>query len=111
MACEAGNFNITNSSGNHECFCVREKAPDPLPKAEHCADDEGMGFCNCYGTVYYGRKSSEKETKDNKDKQDSKTKLSFAEMTKFGWTSVISNGDLLCDSNSFDGDPDYGYKK
>lgn len=100
LGCDASNFNVTNSSGGHECYCVREKAPDPLPAAEHCADDKGMQFCSCYGTVYFGRKFDA----ENKS-------LSFAEMTKKGWTSVISNGDLLCDQNSFDGDPDYGHQK
>lgn len=30
---------------------------------------------------------------------------------KGGWTSLISNGELLCDQNSFDGDPVYGHDK
>ena len=64
IACEASNFNHSNSTGPHKCYCLSEKAPDPLPKAEHCADDEGMGFCNCYGTVYYGRRSDAKDKKD-----------------------------------------------
>jgi len=87
LTCEANNFNVTNSTGNHECYCVREKIADPLPKAEHCADDQGMEFCSCYGTVYYGRAEDPETNKS----------LSFAQMTKHGWTSVISNGDLLCD--------------
>jgi hypothetical protein len=32
-------------------------------------------------------------------------------MVKTGWTSTLSNGDLLCQQNSFDGDPDYGHDK
>lgn len=97
--CGAAAFGV-NSTGGHECYCVRESAPDPLPKAEHCANDKGLSFCSCYGTVYYGRQKD----KDNKT-------LSFAEMMKHGWTSALSSGDMLCGETSFDGDPAYGYDK
>lgn len=100
LACDAKNFNVTNSTGGHECYCVREKSPDPVPAAEHCADDSGMNFCSCYGVVFYGQKY---------DKANNT--LSFAQMLQKGWTSVLSNGDLLCDMNSFDGDPAYGHDK
>lgn len=101
LSCDGKSFNVSNSTGGHECYCVREMAPNPLPAVEHCADDAGMNFCPCYGTVYYGRKWN----------QDQNKALSFAEMAKFGWTSALSTGDLLCASNSFDGDPDYGHDK
>lgn len=100
LSCDSKTFNLTNSTGGHQCFCVRELAPEPLPKAEHCANDTGLSFCNCYGTVYYGQRFN----KDNGT-------LSFAEMMKKGWTSKMSNGDLLCDENSFDGDPAHGHDK
>lgn len=91
----------TYTPGGHECYCVREKAPEPLPKAVHCADDVGLSFCSCYGTVYYGRK---KDSTTN-------ASLSLAQMLKYGWTSALSNGDLACVDTSFDGDPDYGHDK
>lgn len=75
-------------------------APNPLPPAQHCANDAGLEFCDCFGTVYYGQR------KDKADKD-----MSFAEMMKGGWTSLLSNGQLLCDQNSFDGDPSYGHEK
>lgn len=39
---------------------MREMAPEPLPKADHCADDKGFNFCPCYGTVYFGKKFEKK---------------------------------------------------
>ena len=30
---------------------------------------------------------------------------------KYGWTSALSNGDMMCAEQSFDGDPDYGHEK
>jgi len=101
IMCDGKNFNVTNSTGGHQCYCLREKAPDPLPEAHHCADQQGLQFCDCYGTVYYGRKF---------DKGSNKA-LTFAEMMKNGWTSTLSNGDLLCENQAFDGDPDYGFEK
>lgn len=56
-------------------------APNPLPPAQHCANDAGLEFCDCFGTVYYGQR------KDKADKD-----MSFAEMMKGGWTSLLSNG-------------------
>ena len=101
LSCDAKTFNQTNSTGGNQCYCVREKAPEPLPEVFHCANDSGMSFCNCFGTVYYG----------NRFEKGTNKSLSFAEMMKEGWTSSISNGELLCDENSFDGDPAYGHDK
>jgi hypothetical protein len=56
LNCDAKSFNITNSTGGNQCYCVRELAPEPLPPAEHCADDSGLSYCNCFGTVYYGNR-------------------------------------------------------
>lgn len=63
ISCDGKNFNQTNSTGGHECYCLREKAPEPLPWVEHCADDKGLSFCPCYGTVYYGRKFDKESNK------------------------------------------------
>lgn len=82
-------------------MCVREMAPSPLPQAKHCANDAGLELCDCFGTVYYGAR---------KDKATDK-EMSFSEMMKGGWTSLLSNGQLLCDQNSFSGDPVYGHDK
>lgn len=68
------------AEGGHECYCLKEKIPDPLPSAHHCADAKGLEFCECFGTVYYGRRLN-KETNQT---------LSFAEMTKHGWTSTLA---------------------
>lgn len=102
LSCDAKSFNVTNSTGGNQCYCVREMAPEPLPAAENCADDSGLSYCNCFGTVYYGNKY---------EKGPNKTPMSFGQMMKNGWTSTISNGDLLCDVNSFNGDPAYGHDK
>lgn len=101
IECSPSNFNVTNSHGGHECYCLRDKAPDPIPEAEHCANDLGLSFCTCWGTVYYGR---HKDPKTN-------ASLTLAEMLKYGWTSALSNGDMMCTETSFDGDPDYGHEK
>jgi hypothetical protein len=103
IQCAASSFGLEKESlGGHECYCVREKAPEPLPTAVKCANDSGgLNYCSCYGTVYYGRKTD----------STSNAALSFAQMMKKGWTSTLSTGDLLCGETSFDGDPDYGYDK
>jgi hypothetical protein len=101
MSCDAASFNQTGNHGGNQCYCVREMAPDPLPAAQHCANDGGLEFCDCFGNVYFGARKDKATGKD----------MSFAEMMKGGWTSLISNGELMCDQNSFDGDPAYGQDK
>jgi hypothetical protein len=85
IECSASNFNVTDSNGGHECYCLRDKAPEPLPEAEHCANDLGLSFCTCWGTIYYGRHMDE-----------ANNSLSFSQMLQHGWTSVLSNGDMMC---------------
>ena len=80
LSCDAKSFNVTNSTGGNQCYCVREMAPEPLPAAENCADDSGLSYCNCFGTVYYGNKY---------EKGPNKTPMSFGQMMKNGWTSTI----------------------
>jgi hypothetical protein len=33
IECAANMFNVSESSGGHECYCLRDKAPDPVPEA------------------------------------------------------------------------------
>jgi hypothetical protein len=101
IECSGSNFNVTDSHGGHECYCLRDKPPEPVPEAQHCANDLGLSFCTCWGTVYYGR---HKDASTN-------TSLDFNQMLQYGWTSILSNGDLMCTETSFDGDPDYGHEK
>lgn len=56
VACEGKSFGV-NSTGGHECYCLREQAPEIASEVKHCADGDGFNFCDCQGTVFLGRKN------------------------------------------------------